>query len=48
MDKSERLARFLAAMKMGLRQDTYGENLPSELWEQYRPQAQAILLLMRF
>jgi len=35
----ERLARMLAAEKMGLIKDVYGENLPHELWSQCIPEA---------
>jgi len=38
-DKVETLARMLAAEKMGLIKDVYGENLPHELWSQCIPEA---------
>jgi hypothetical protein len=38
-DKVEPLARMLAAEKMGLTKDVYGENQPYELWSQCIPEA---------
>jgi hypothetical protein len=36
----EARARRIAARKMGLRTDFYGENLPDDLWRQAIPEAQ--------
>jgi hypothetical protein len=38
-DKVEPLARMLAAEKMGLVKDVYGENQKYELWSQCIPEA---------
>lgn len=38
-DKVEPLARMLAAEKMGLIKDVYGENQKYELWSQCIPEA---------
>jgi len=43
--KVERLARLIAADKMGLVKDKYGENLPDELWKQCIPEARRYLEL---
>jgi hypothetical protein len=37
--KVEPMARILAAEKMGLPDDNYGENLPDDLWQQCIPEA---------
>jgi hypothetical protein len=42
-DKVEPLARMIAAQKMGLKKDIYGENLPHELWSQCIPAARLML-----
>jgi hypothetical protein len=39
----ETFARRFAAKKMGLVKDTYGTNLPDDLWQQCIPQAQRAL-----
>ena len=41
----EPLARHLAAEKMQLVKDKYGENLPSDIWKQCEPQARKFLNL---
>jgi hypothetical protein len=41
----EPLARQMAAEKMALVKDRYGENLPEELWKQAVPQARKFLNL---
>jgi len=42
-DKVEPVARMLAAQKMGLTKDVYGENQPYELWSQCIPEARKFL-----
>jgi len=42
-DKVEPIARMMAAEKMGLVKDKYGENLPHELWSQCIPDARKYL-----
>jgi hypothetical protein len=42
-DKVEPLARMIAAQKMGLTKDEYGENLPYDLWSQCVPAARLML-----
>ncbi len=39
----EPVARLLAAEKMNLVKDQYGENLPAELWTQCIPEARNFL-----
>lgn len=39
----ETLARRFAAKKMGLKNDTSGQNLPDDLWQQCIPQAERAL-----
>jgi hypothetical protein len=41
MDEIERLARQIAAWKMGLVKDRRGERLPDDLWRQCIPAAKA-------
>jgi hypothetical protein len=41
-DKVEPLARMLAAEKMGLTKDVYGENQKYELWSQCIPEARSM------
>ena len=41
----EPLARHLAAEKMQLVKDKYGENLPTDIWKQCEPQARKFLNL---
>ena len=38
-DRLERVARMIAAIKMGLIKDIYGDNLPEDLWRQAIPEA---------
>jgi hypothetical protein len=45
MDEIERLARQIAAWKMGLVKDRRGERLPDDLWRQCIPAAKAELVL---
>lgn len=42
-DKVEPVARMLAAEKMGLTKDKYGENQKYELWCQCIPEARKLL-----
>jgi len=42
-DKVEPVARMLAAEKMGLTKDVYGENQKYELWSQCIPEAHKYL-----
>jgi hypothetical protein len=42
-DKVEPLARMIAAQKMGLTKDKFGDNLPSDLWTQCIPAARLLL-----
>jgi hypothetical protein len=46
-EKVETLARMLAAKKMGLIKDSYGENLPHELWSQAIPEARIHLAIVQ-
>ncbi len=41
MNEVERVARLIAAEKMGLMKDPEGLRLPADLWEQALPQATA-------
>jgi hypothetical protein len=38
-ERLERVARRIAAAKMGLVKDIFGENLPDDLWQQAIPAA---------
>jgi hypothetical protein len=40
MDELERCARRIAAIKIGLRKDIFGERLPDDVWRQALPAAQ--------
>lgn len=39
MGELEKLARRIAARKMGLTKDVFGQNLPDDLWKQAIPDA---------
>lgn len=43
MTDEETVARRMAARKMGLVKDPYGERLPDDLWQQMIPAARAFL-----
>lgn len=43
MDDAEKLARFIAARKMGVRKDYYGEHLPAEFHLRYLEKATNML-----
>ncbi len=43
----EKRARAIAAVKMGLVKDPWGERLPDELWKQCLPQAEREVIQLK-